>query len=499
MADSPVRTLVKIGDPTTAANEAAVDASGNLTVILAANTGVDIGDVDITSFAVSDMEAEDDSIAYAISTLRTISLLYGDNGATWERISTDGSGAMDVGLSAAGGLTALELIDDVVFVAGTDTYAETTSKGNLILGVRNDALDALAGTDNEFAPLQVDASGSLYVTGGGGGQEYTEDVAAPADPVGATLMMRRDDVIAGTKVDAEDDWIGIYGTDEGALWVQDFNSDAILSDTTAILLDTAAIDTATAAIAAAVVQDDVATHSGSSTGMIMFGAATPTDTNIDSNDFGALAMSIDRRLHTDTDIVANGIGLALGTDISNVFGAGTLITTTQADTLANSLDGLQSTSFGYAYNGATWDRMLGDATDGLLVNLGTNNDVSFTAATLNGPVAVHGTESDTAVDASLTITEADTAGSPSYCAGFDASSSVPIKVVLQSVDSGSTTDKVVLFAAAGQPIEWRAPHRDYFINDVAGGGGFDGWQIVITNKDSTDAADTYGTIYTETT
>jgi hypothetical protein len=35
-----------------------------------------------------------------------------------------------------------------------------------------------------------------------------------------------------------------------------------------------------------------------------------------------------------------------------------------------------SAVFGMVFDGATWDRMLGDATDGLLVNLGTNNDVS---------------------------------------------------------------------------------------------------------------------------
>lgn len=34
--------------------------------------------------------------------------------------------------------------------------------------------------------------------------------------------------------------------------------------------------------------------------------------------------------------------------------------------------------FPMAFNGATWDRMLGDTTDGLLVNLGGNNDVTVT-------------------------------------------------------------------------------------------------------------------------
>lgn len=59
--------------------------------------------------------------------------------------------------------TAVELIDDTVFVAGTATYTEATSKGQLMLGVRRDADTTLANTTNEFVPFQVDANGYLKV------------------------------------------------------------------------------------------------------------------------------------------------------------------------------------------------------------------------------------------------------------------------------------------------------------------------------------------------
>ena len=58
--------------------------------------------------------------------------------------------------------TAVELIDDTVAVLGTATYSETSTKGNVVGVVRNDTLAALAGTDNEIAPLQVNKSGALY-------------------------------------------------------------------------------------------------------------------------------------------------------------------------------------------------------------------------------------------------------------------------------------------------------------------------------------------------
>jgi len=66
----------------------------------------------------------------------------------------------DVNVSAI--KTAVELIDDTVAVLGTATYSETSTKGNVVGVVRNDTLAALAGTDNEIAPLQVNKSGALY-------------------------------------------------------------------------------------------------------------------------------------------------------------------------------------------------------------------------------------------------------------------------------------------------------------------------------------------------
>ncbi len=60
-------------------------------------------------------------------------------------------------------LTALQLLDDVVAVLGTDTYTEASSKGYVISAVRRDADTTLVGTTNEFGPLQMDANGRLKV------------------------------------------------------------------------------------------------------------------------------------------------------------------------------------------------------------------------------------------------------------------------------------------------------------------------------------------------
>ncbi|MCP4677726.1 MAG: hypothetical protein GY854_19855 [Deltaproteobacteria bacterium] len=54
-------------------------------------------------------------------------------------------------------LEALEHAEDVAHSSG--------DSGIMSLGVRNDTLAALGGTDGDYAPLQVDANGALYTTG----------------------------------------------------------------------------------------------------------------------------------------------------------------------------------------------------------------------------------------------------------------------------------------------------------------------------------------------
>ena len=51
---------------------------------------------------------------------------------------------------------------------GTTTYSETSTKGITVGAVRNDTLATLANTDNEIAPLQVNAAGALYTSDASG-------------------------------------------------------------------------------------------------------------------------------------------------------------------------------------------------------------------------------------------------------------------------------------------------------------------------------------------
>ena len=58
-----------------------------------------------------------------------------------------------------------------------DTAHTTGATGTLALVVRNDAGTSLVSADGDYAPLSVDSTGALRVTGGGGGTQYQEDTA----------------------------------------------------------------------------------------------------------------------------------------------------------------------------------------------------------------------------------------------------------------------------------------------------------------------------------
>ena len=74
--------------------------------------------------------------------------------------------ATSTALSATHLSTISTLLSGPYETLGSTTYTEGVSPGNVIAAVRNDTLDALADTNNEFAPFQVNAAGALYVTSG---------------------------------------------------------------------------------------------------------------------------------------------------------------------------------------------------------------------------------------------------------------------------------------------------------------------------------------------
>ncbi len=89
---------------------------------------------------------------------------------------------------------------------------------------------AQRGTNYGAAYVQVVNSSGSFVDTFGGGTQYTEDAVAPADPVGNSFMVTRDDQLSAV-TEAEGDWSRLRGTAKGALWVAlaDSSGDPITS------------------------------------------------------------------------------------------------------------------------------------------------------------------------------------------------------------------------------------------------------------------------------
>lgn len=202
-------------------------------------------------------------------------------------------------------------------------------------------------------------------------------------------------------------------------------------------------------------------------------------------------------------------------------------------------------NFGFVFDGTNWDRMPGNATDGVLVDLGDNNDVVVSATNLDIRDLAQATDNvrvyaNTAKDGSGTayipLVDADghlqidvlsgggvdaptnpsnayvtsaglAAGSSANLSTADlgakklaqveAWSSVPFKAALHTVANGTaSTDPI---AIGGGPAHtswtWKAPHRNYAA--VTSSGGVDGFRVVMTNLDDQNAADVFATFHVE--
>jgi hypothetical protein len=247
---------VDIGDVTLTAGTAAIGK-------LAANSGVDIGDVDVTSLpagnigqqamaaSLSTVPASNIGDATYIGDIKFGESLPAGTAAIGKLAANSGVDIGDVDVTSVAGtvtvanggtfvvqedgaaLTALQLIDDAVYVDDAN-WINNTSKHLLVGGVYESSPQTI--TDGDVGPLEVDTNGYLKVSleanpvGVGGGTAYTEDVASANPIVGTASMMERDDQL-GAVTPVEGDWLGMRGTSKGALWVAlaDASGDPITS------------------------------------------------------------------------------------------------------------------------------------------------------------------------------------------------------------------------------------------------------------------------------
>jgi len=130
-------------------------------------------------------------------------------------VTVDGTVTANPASGTIDTVTNITSLDKAVYVDDAD-WTDSTSSHLLVGGLYQSSPQTI--TDGDVGPLQVSATGALLVSGGGGGTEYTEDVATANPIIGTATMMERDDQLAGV-TPAQGDWLSLRGTDQGALWV----------------------------------------------------------------------------------------------------------------------------------------------------------------------------------------------------------------------------------------------------------------------------------------
>lgn len=339
-------------------------------------------------------------------------------------------------------LTALQLIDDIVATLGTTTYAEATTKGAVIGAVRNDTLAALANTDNEIAPLQVNASGALYIQEGAA----LDVSAANVTVVGTGTFAVQVDGDALTALQLIDDVVATFGTTTYAeATTKGAAIGAVRNDTLATLVNT---------------DNEIAPLQVNASGALYIqeGAAL---------DVSAATVTVDTELPTAVSITDDN---------------------TAAPTAP------QTYSHMIGFDGTDWARVRTSASGNLQVDVlsGGGSD------TPTNPVTdgVEGTTPlNVAAGAEGDITTPEAANKK--LTQVTVWSSVNFRCRLYTVDNGveSTDPLAVGGGQAFQSWTYEPPHRNYIT--LGATAGLDAFRVEVKNLDDQQAADFYAVLHYE--
>ena len=193
-----------------------IDGSGNLQVILAANDGVDIGDVTINN----DIFAADAAALPAEGMM-----IITDDGTDSHFLQSNAAGDLKVTLDSEE--IEVTLNGETVGLTNDPTHLEDAAhasgdRGSMALAVRNDTLASLVDADGDYSALQVDALGALYVSLNGEALNVdigqAEDSAHSSGDEGVQMLAVRSDA-GGSLVDADNDYAPLQVTASGDLRV----------------------------------------------------------------------------------------------------------------------------------------------------------------------------------------------------------------------------------------------------------------------------------------
>lgn len=306
-----------------------------------------------------------------------------------------------------------------------DAAAAADPVGTTPILVRKDTPATITTTDGDniaqratnygAAYVQVVNSSGSFVDTFGGGTQYTEDVASATDPVGTQLIARRRDSLAA-ETTTDGDNTAVNSTSKGELYVKHADTIAVTQSGTwdevgindsgnSITVDdggssltvdnggTFVTQENGAALAALQLIDDPVQVLGTDTyteatskGMTIGAVRRDADTTLvnTTNEFGPLQMDANGRLKVEA-FSGETLPVSLA---STTISSGSVTADTELPAAAALADNTANPTvpgvggFAMLWDGATWDRSPGNQTDGTLVNLGANNDVTVTSGSI---------------------------------------------------------------------------------------------------------------------
>lgn len=523
MADVRVVPNVALSDGSTPSQIAAVDASGRLSVSLTAASATVTVDSELpTAAALADGAANPTT-----PTVGAAGLTY--NGSTWDRRrsvvaaqDTTGTGIAAAGILGQLDDTATATVTENQFApvristrrallvegVASGTAISTSVTGTVTVDSELPTAAALAdNTANPTVPA-VGSFGMVYdgstwdrQAGNSAGGTYVQGPAASDAAIAGNPLLsggRASDAVP-TAVSADGDAVAGWNDRRGArkiVMVDDAGDSAMDGTNNALRVNIVA-----GAAGGVTHTDDAAFTPATDDGVPMFAFADETGTDtVDEGDAGAVRMDTSRRLLVRVVGATDGNRLdidASGRPTVNVNGTVTVDSelpsaAALADATANpTVPGVGGFLMGY--NGTTWDRVRTANTGRLQVDVITGGG-SDTPTT---PVNSYDTSASIAAGATDNHDTADLGGNTRKLTKVVIGASVALKGEIQSVINGSGTTIGVIFSPAGGTAEWEPPHRDYASVAFSANAGFDGFRVIRTNLDASEAADVYSNLMYE--
>jgi hypothetical protein len=483
VADVRIAPNVVLSDGATLSQLASVDASGRLSVNLTASSATVTVDSELPAAA-----ALSDNFANPTAPgVGAFNMVW--DGSTWDRAP---------GTSTDGLLVNLGTNNDVTVTSGSITAdTELPAAAALADNTSNPTVPAVGAFGMLFDGSTWDrapgtSAGGAFVSG-----PIAHDAAITGTGVNAQLVGGRASTAVPTAVSADGDAVWAWLDRRGAqkMVLVDDAGDSVMDGTN----NAVNVNVVAGASGGVTHTDDAAFAVGTDDGVPAFYLADESGTDpVDEGDAGLARMDVNRRVLVRvvgaTD--ANRMDIdASGRPTVNV--NGTVTVDSELPTAAALADAASNPTapatgaFLMGYNGATWDRVRTANTGRLQVDIvsGGGSD------TPTNPVNNYDTTASVAAGSGDNHDTADLGGTTKKVAKVIFGASVPLKAELQAVVNGSVTDTFAVgFSPPGGIGELVPSHRDYFSKAFSANAGFDGFRLVRTNLDASEAADVYSTI-----